>query len=80
MSDFEKKYEKELGQFLNSKRINDVRYMTQKEAQEMGWFSRPLIIFFEGGGFIYASADDEGNDGGAMFTSDKNNPVIPVMR
>lgn len=80
MDDLTKKWEQECSTFLKGKTIQEVRYMTKAEADKMGWFSRPLIFIFQGGGYMYASADDEGNDGGAMFTSDSNVDVIPVMR
>ena len=46
---------------LKGKTVEEVRYMTKKEAEQMGWFSRPLVIFFNDGSHIFASADDEGN-------------------
>lgn len=75
-----KKWEYDILKHLKGKTIKTVRYMTEEEAKEMGWFSRPLAIFFEDDSFIYASADDEGNDGGALFTSIEDLPTIPVMR
>ena len=74
-----KKWEQECSGFLKGKRIAQVRYMTEKEAQDFGWYKRPLVIIFEGGGYIIPMADDEGNDGGAMSTSNDKIPVIPVM-
>ena len=31
----------------------------------MGWYKRPLIIFFTDGSYLMLQNDDEGNDGGA---------------
>lgn len=75
-----KKWERECSNLLKGKKIAMTRYMTKKEAEEFGWMNKPLVIFFEGGGYMFASADDEGNDGGAIFTSDDKLPTIPVMR
>ena len=74
------RWTKDCAKFLEGKTIKKVRYMTNEEAEAMGWFSRPLAIFFDDGSFVYASADDEGNDGGALFTSSDDLPIIPVMR
>lgn len=52
---------------LVGKTIKAVRYMSKVEADNMGWTSRPLAIFFTDGSFIFPSMDDEGNDGGTLF-------------
>lgn len=64
---------------LVGKKIKAVSYMTQKEASSMGWCKRPVIIELDDGSHFFPSADDEGNDGGALFTSDKDNPTLPVL-
>ena len=66
---------------LLGKTIASVRYMTQKEATNMGWYSRPLAIFFTDGSFIFPSMDDEGNDGGTLFgqTSNGEEITFPVL-
>ena len=61
-------------------RVKNVRYMTEGEALAMGWTKRPAVIEFDNGLQVYASADDEGNDGGALFTTDEVRPVLPVLR
>ena len=72
--------EKQFNACLKGKVIKNVRYMTETEAHNFGWFSRPLVIFFTDGTYMYASADDEGNDGGAIFTNLKDHPILPVER
>ena len=73
-NDFAKKH-------LLGKTIKSVRYMTNEEADNMGWMSRPLAIFFTDGSFIFPSMDDEGNDGGALFgqTSNGEDMAFPVL-
>lgn len=73
-------WQKESEKFLVGKTIKSVRYMTDEEAKEIGWFKRPLIVIFDDGEYVFASADDEGNEGGALFTSDADLYCIPVMR
>lgn len=65
---------------LLGRKIVDVRYMTVEESEDMGWFSQPVVFELDDGNLIYPSADDEGNDGGALFTNNQANPVLPVMR
>jgi len=64
---------------LVGKTIKNVRYMNDKELQEHYWDKRPLIIFFTDGTYMYSSMDDEGNDGGALFTSIDELQVIPTI-
>jgi hypothetical protein len=52
--------------------------MTPEEAGD--WYERPIVIIFSDGSFIVPMADDEGNNGGAMYTSDDALSVIPVMQ
>lgn len=75
-----KKWEGQIGNFLNGKTIETVRYMTDEEQERFMWGYRALIIFFTDGSYIFPSADDEGNDAGALFTSEESLPIIPVMR
>ena len=53
-------------------RIVNVRYMTDEEAEGMGYENRPLVLFLEGGEAIWAQRDDEGNDAGALRTTHKD--------
>jgi|TARA_R110000796_G_scaffold173614_3_gene290602 hypothetical protein len=74
------KWEKQSSKHLVGKTIDEVRYMTNKEMEDMGWDQKPLVIFFTDNTFIYASADDEGNNGGALFTNFKDLETIPTQR
>ena len=64
---------------LVGRKIKAVRYLSQKEADDMGWDSRPIVLELDDGNLIYPSCDDEGNDGGALFTQDEKNGTIPVL-
>ena len=74
-----KKWEQDCSKELVGKTIARVRYMTDKEMEKFMWYNRPLVIFFTDGSYVFSSADDEGNDGGALFTSFEELPVIPVI-
>lgn len=69
----------ECNKHLVGKTIKNVRYMTDKEMNDMGWYKKPLVIFFNDGSYMYASSDDEGNDAGALFTSIEGLETIPTI-
>ena len=54
--------------------------MTKEEADDMDWYCRPVVMVLDDGNLIYPSCDDEGNNGGALFTNNQANPVLPVLR
>lgn len=64
---------------LLNKKIVDVRYLTQEEADDLGWSERVVAFQTEDGLWFFPSRDDEGNDGGALFTSDEKHSCLPVM-
>lgn len=69
----------ECAKHLIGKTIKNVRYMTDKEMNESGWCKKPLVIFFTDGSYMFSSADDEGNEAGALFTSFEGLDVIPTI-
>ena len=66
---------------LLGKTIVSVNYMTKADADHMGWYKRPIIFKLSDGTVCYLSCDDEGNDGGALFFSDKDgkHDELPVL-
>lgn len=92
MGDFEQKV-KEAGSIENywtnkakenlvGATIVKVEYMPKKELEEMMWHKSPLCILMKKGKeyfWIYPSMDDEGNNGGALFTSIKNYSCAPTL-
>jgi|TARA_R100000951_G_C2619399_1_gene173920 hypothetical protein len=59
-----------------------VEYMPQDELDEMMWYKAPLCILMQKGKtrfWIYPSMDDEGNDGGALFTTIKEYSCAPTL-
>lgn len=57
----------EIDKLIAGKRVKVVRRMTQQEAEQFGWDSRPVVIAMEDGTFVIPQSDDEGNDGGAVL-------------
>ena len=70
---------KRINKLLVNKKIDRVEYMSKKDAEEQGWYKRPIQIRLNDGTWLTPSMDDEGNDGGALFTSDEKLPTIPVI-
>ena len=54
---------------LQGRKIIEVRYMTKKEADDWGWYSRPIVMFLDDKSFLIPMRDDEGNDGGAIHSN-----------
>ena len=71
-------WNKEANDLLLGKKIVKVEYMTKEEAEEIGWTFRPVCIGLDDGSWLYPSMDDEGNEAGALFSSNKKYefPVI----
>ena len=70
----------EANKLLLGRKIVGVRYMTEAEAEDFGWHSKGIVLTLDNGVHIMPSADDEGNDAGALFSTDENIDIIPVMR
>ena len=64
---------------LVNRKIIGVRYMTKSEADECGWYSRPVVMQLDNGVMIFPAADDEGNNGGALWTTNAEAPIIGVI-
>jgi hypothetical protein len=65
---------------LVGRKIIAVSYLTVEEARGMGWTRRPLVITLDDGTNVFSSCDDEGNDGGALFTDHPTWTGAPVLR
>ncbi len=79
IADTEKYWTQRAHRFLVGATIKEVRYMSEAEAEEMGWYGRPLAILLSDGTWLFASADDEGNNGGALFTTNPHEQCFPVI-
>ncbi len=76
----EKHWNKVATSALKGRRIIDARYMTEDEAQAVGWHCRPVIIVLDNGTLWYSSQDNEGNDGGALlFSTDTEDGRLPAL-
>jgi hypothetical protein len=80
MSPGEKKFTELATKQLLGRKIAAVRYMTKKEADDLGWTSRPVVLQLDDGNLIFPSQDDEGNGPGSLFTNNQENGTIPAIR
>jgi len=80
IKDYDKYWNDEAKKLLLHKRIVNVRYLTQQETEDMGWHERVVAFQTHDGLWFFPSCDDEGNSGGALFTSDEKQGCLPVMR
>lgn len=79
MSANELRWNKAAADLLVGRKIVGARYMNIEEAEAAGWSQRPVVLFLDNGLQVYPMRDDEGNDGGALATSDDANSVLPVL-
>ena len=87
----QKKFQNSLGQQWKNRlspeilgqRIVRMHYMSKKDAEELGWYKRPLMLMLENGTWIIPQQDDEGNDGGALWlmnnTKELKETLAPVI-
>ena len=78
-NDIAQKLEESCAELLVGKNIKSVRYMYTVEKKDVGWHKRALVIYFNDGSYIFPSANNEGNDAGAYFTSIRGMEVIPTL-
>jgi hypothetical protein len=76
-----KRWEDDAKKALVGKKIVSVRYLSDAEVENLGWYSKALVIQFDDGSIIFPSADDEGNNAGAIFgqTADGGDLTFPVI-
>lgn len=72
-------WEERVKKALVGRTIVGVEWMTEEEAGESGWYSRPPILILDDGHSIYPMADDEGNNGGALATTYEDLSTVPVF-
>jgi len=66
---------------LLNRKIIEVRYLTEKEMEMLGWYKRAVVFLLDDGTIVYPSKDDEGNNAGALFYQKEEDPgfVLPVI-
>ena len=63
---------------LLGRKITKVEYLSDKEANDSIWYSKPVVFQLDNGSWVYPMRDDEGNDGGALVVGEEILPVLSV--
>ena len=79
IQDPQKHWAKVASSVLLNRKIVGVRYLDKEEANKLGWYGRSVILELDNGHLVWASRDDEGNDAGALFTTNSKAPTLPVI-
>ena len=74
-----KRWQDKAEKILLGKHIIKEEWMTDEECEDLGWNKRPIQIHLDSGAILSPQADDEGNDGGALFTGWKDESLAPVL-
>ena len=69
---------KDLTQMLKGRKVEEIRWFSNKGCLDAMWNYRPVEIILEGGISLVPMADDEGNNGGAISTNIRNFETIYV--
>ncbi len=66
---------------LLGRTIVGIRYLTDKEVEDMGWYQSSVVFILDNGSLFFPSADDEGNNGGTLFgqTEKGEEITMPVI-
>ena len=73
------KWQDKAEKILVGRKIVKVEWFSDEEAEKYMWYSKPIAMLLDDGIWIFPSRDDEGNDGGALFTTSKVESCLPVM-
>jgi len=74
-----KRWTKDVSKLIVGRTITGFRYLSEKEQEDLGWYRAAPVLMLDDGNQIFASADDEGNDAGALFTTYESMQTIPVI-
>lgn len=65
---------------LVGKTITSVDYMTEEECTNNGWYKSGVIIGLDDGTYIYPVSDNEGNEPGALDTTNEKIGLLGTIR
>jgi len=78
----DKRWNHKAVELLLGRKIVAVRYLKDAEAEHWLFDQRPLLIRLDDGTTLMPMSDDEGNNGGALFTLTKEGssclPTLPI--
>lgn len=65
---------------LVGKTITSIDYMSEKECENNGWNKSGVIIGLDDGTYLYPLSDDEGNEVGAIDTTNEKIGLLGTIR
>jgi hypothetical protein len=79
MNKIEQQWTEKANKQLKGRTIVAVRYLTDKEIENMGWEQKCLVLQLDDGNLIFPSMDDEGNGPGSLFTNHETDYILPII-
>ena len=76
-----KRWTAEAKKHLLSRKIIGVKYMSDSEQKDCVWSNAAVVLLLDNGTLVWPSADDEGNDAGALFGISESGEdiTLPVL-
>ena len=69
------RWETTANKILLGRRIVNIKWMSEEEAEHNGWHKRPVKLMLDDGTVMIPQCDDEGNDGGAILWANPKETV-----
>jgi hypothetical protein len=71
-------WEAKAAKLLVGRTIVEVRYLTPREVEGLGWHHSGLVLGFDDKSILIVSCDDEGNDAGAALYQSETADGDPI--
>ena len=65
---------------LEGRTIKKVRYLDEDELRSLYWRSTAIVLELDNGTLVFPSCDDEGNDAGALYTTNEDVSIVPTIQ
>ena len=64
---------------LEGRTIKRAEYLSKDECDQLAWGQAGVVVELDNGLALFVASDDEGNAPGALHTTDKQTPILPVI-
>ena len=65
---------------LEGRTIKKVRYLDEDELRSLYWRSTTIVLELDNGTLVFPSCDDEGNEAGALYTTNEDVSIVPTIQ
>ena len=65
---------------LEGRTIKKVRYLDEDELRSLYWGSTAIVLELDDGTLVFPSCDDEGNEAGALYTTNEDVSIVPTIQ